>query len=434
MNNFAKRLCYLRKKCKLSQHQLGEFLQVTNKTVSKWELGKAKPSLDIMNKLSLIFNVDLNELISDEKKNTNINMIVITGGPCAGKSTALSWIQNEFTSKGYTVLFIGESATELFNSGINYEVCKTRIDFQTSLLRIQKEKEKIYYDVASKIVNKVLIVCDRGMLDSKAYLSNLEFQYLIKKMGTNEVELRDNYDAIFHLVTAAKGAEEFYTLENNTARKETVEEAIDIDDKIINAWTGHPHLRIIDNSTNFEEKMQKLINEISSFLGEPYHYEIERKYLIRYPNIRELENMNNCEKIEIIQTYLLSDNVDEEVRIRQRGKEGNYLYYKTTKNKISEIKRVETEKRLTKEEYLNLLMNADPKYRQIRKTRYCLTHDKISYEIDVYPFWKNEAILEIELKDEHDYVAFPKFINVIKEVTNDEKYKNISLAKINDFN
>ena len=64
--------------------------------------------------------------------------------------------------------------------------------------------------------------------------------------------------------------------------------------------------------------------------------------------------MKNCEKIEIIQTYLTSDN-DDEVRIRQRGKEGSYIYYKTIKKKISDVKRLEIEKRLSKEEYLTLL-------------------------------------------------------------------------------
>ena len=431
MNNykFGNKLYELRKSCKLSQSELGEMVGVTNKAVSKWEMGNAKPTIEIMNKLALIFNVKLDDLMSEEEKNTNINMIVITGGPCAGKSTALNWIHNEFTQRGYTVLFIGECATELINSGVKCNICKTKKDFQLAILRMQKTKEDLYYEAATKMSNKVLIVCDRGTLDGKAYLSELDFQCLMKIMNTNEVELRDNYDAVFHLMSAAKGAKDFYTFETNRARTETIEEAALLDDKIINAWTGHPHFRIIDNSTDFEGKMQRLINEIASFLGEPQSYEDERKYLIEYPNVKELENMSNCEKIEIIQTYLLSDN-NEEVRIRQRGKEGNYIYYKTIKKRISEAKKVETERRLTKEEYLNLLMNADPSYRQIRKTRYCLMYDKTYYVIDVYPFWKDRAIVEVDLKKEDENVVFPSFIKVIKDVTADINYEVYSLAKI----
>ncbi|MCD8120989.1 MAG: ATP-binding protein [Clostridiales bacterium] len=47
-----------------------------------------------------------------------ITKIVITGGPCAGKTTAMSWLQNEFTEKGYAVLFVPETATELIGGGV----------------------------------------------------------------------------------------------------------------------------------------------------------------------------------------------------------------------------------------------------------------------------------------------------------------------------
>ena len=58
------------------------------------------------------------------------------------------------------------------------------------------------------------------------------------------------------------------------------------------------------------------------------------------------------------------------MRVRQRGENGNYVYFLTTKRKLCGIKRIEIEKRLTKEEYLALLMDADTSKKQIRKTRY----------------------------------------------------------------
>lgn len=213
---------------------------------------------------------------------------------------------------------------------------------------------------------KVLIVCDRGVLDNKAYMTDEEFAAMLQYIGTNEVTLRDNYDAVFHLVTAAKGAEEFYTTANNTARTETVQQAAALDDKLIAAWTGHPHLRIIDNTLGFEDKMRQLISEIATFLGEPEHYEIERKFLIEYPDLEVLASLQNCQKVEIIQTYLKSENGDE-VRIRQRGSNGNYIYFETHKKLINGLKRIEVEHRLTKDEYLKRLMEADPSKRPIRK-------------------------------------------------------------------
>lgn len=74
-------------------------------------------------------------------------------------------------------------------------------------------------------------------------------------------------------------------------------------------------------------------------------------------------------------------------------------------------------------------MSADTSRRQIRKDRYCLTYENQYFEIDVYPFWTDKAIAEIELSDENAEIRFPDEIRVIKEVT-DDAYKNASLAKI----
>jgi CYTH domain-containing protein len=207
-----------------------------------------------------------------------------------------------------------------------------------------------------------------------------------------------------------------------------------MDRALVSAWTGHPHLRIIDNSTDFAEKLNRVIREISHFLGEPIYYEIERKFLIEYPDINMLESMPDCQKVEIIQTYLVSSDPEAEVRIRQRGKDGHYIYTKTEKRKVkgesaSAAKRIEVESRLNRAEYLTLLMEADTNLRQIRKTRYCLVHDRQYHEIDIYPFWNNQAILEVELTDENAPISIPDFIKVIREVTEEDAYKNYSLAK-----
>lgn len=428
---FGNYLYDLRKKAGLSQKELAWQLDVTNKAVSKWENGKCKPSTETLRKLAAVYGVSVDDLLERKRgsRTVEITKIVITGGPCAGKTTAMSWIQSNFTKLGYTVLFVPETATELITGGVAPWTCGTNADYQKCQMKLQLEKEKIFEQGASTMpVEKVLIVCDRGTLDNKAYMSSLDFSTVVSSLGCNEVELRDSYDAVFHLVTAAKGAEQFYTTANNAARTETVEQAAELDDKLIAAWTGHPHLRIIDNAAGFEDKLKKLIAEIAAFLGEPEPFEIERKFLIEYPDLEKLEKLPNCQRVEIIQTYLTAPE-GEESRVRQRGTDGNYIYIQTTKKKVTDLKRVEVERRLTKDEYLRLLMDADPDCRPIRKTRYCLTYDNQYFEIDVYPFWDDQAIVEIELNDENDEIRFPADIKVIKEVTEDDSFKNASLAK-----
>ena len=66
--------------------------------------------------------------------------IVITGGPCAGKSTAMSWIQNHFSEKGWTVLFVPETATEFISGGVAPWTCRTNADYQVIQMTLQREK------------------------------------------------------------------------------------------------------------------------------------------------------------------------------------------------------------------------------------------------------------------------------------------------------
>ena len=138
--------------------------------------------------------------------------------------------------------------------------------------------------------------------------------------------------------------------------------------------------------------------------------------------------MPNCTKVEIAQTYLKS-NDDVERRVRARGIDGNYMYYLTEKKKINNLKRVEVEKRLTQNEYLKLLMEQDNSLHTIHKTRYCLSNENEYYEIDIYPEWNNQAIMEVELNDENKKPNIPSFINVYKEVTDIDAYKNYNMAK-----
>lgn len=429
--DFGNYLYELRKQSNLTQRFVAYQLDVSDKAVSKWENGMSMPDLEKLKLLSSIYNVSLGDLLNnaDKKKEVKITKIVLTGGPCAGKTTALNWIDNYFSNRGYTVLFVPETATELISNGVAPWTCGSNYDYQKFQIKLQKVKEQIFEDASKTMKNdKILIVCDRGILDNKAYMKDAEFKQILKENKTTEVKERDSYDAIFHLVSAAKGKEEVYTLANNTARTETIEQAKEIDDKIISAWTGHPHLRIIDNSTDFEEKLEKLLKEISSFLGEPEPLEIERKYLIYFPNIKELEKLPNCTKVDITQTYLKSNDGTER-RIRARGINGDYVYYLTEKKKITGLKRIEVERRLTQDEYISLLMEADTKLHSIHKTRYCLSENNQYFEIDVYPEWDNQAIMEIELSDENEEIKIPYFIKVYKEVTDNDEYKNVNMAK-----
>ena len=367
--------------------------------------------------------------MTDAPRKQTITRIVITGGPCAGKTTAMSWIQNAFTQKGWLVLFVDETATQLSSGGAPWKLTRNNREYQYRVTQLMLAKEEVFTAVARTFeTDKVLVVCDRGALDNRAYMSDEEFRYVLEKLDTTEVELRDHYDAVFHLVAAAKGAEEFYTYANNAARYETVQEAVESDDRLIAAWTGHPHLRIIDNRYSFDEKMLALIREISSFLGEPRPMETKRKYLIARPDPAMLDSRPNCQRVEITQAYLRSEIPGETIRIRQRGRDGSYVYFKTRKRNV-DGRRIEMEERLTRHEFRDLMMQADPAYRTIRKDRWCLSENGLYYNIDLYPQWDDRALLEVELYSAGDEVRFPEGIDVIREVTGEKEFTNPYIAR-----
>ncbi len=358
-----------------------------------------------------------------------ITKIVVTGGVCGGKTTALASIRSAFNRLGYKVITVPEPATEFKSNGVLPWECASGEEYQWCQMKVQITREQCFERAARGMTDeKILIVCDRGMLDNKHYMTEDEFRRVIADLGFTELELRDSYDAVFHLVTAAKGAEAFYGNENNAARHETLEEAAEMDDDFIRVWTGHPHLRVIDNSTDFEGKMQRLIDEIATFLGVVAPYQIERKYLIKYPDIEWLEAQPHSQRVDIVQTYLRSDD-DHEIRVRDCS-DGRGHSYSLTEKSIDDDghKHLLRRQHLNQREYQNLLSQADPERRPIEKTRWCLMYNAQYFDIDLYPQWNDQAILKIELASEGDPINFPSELHVIREITRENAYRNSVMA------
>lgn len=353
--------------------------------------------------------------------------IVLTGGPCAGKTTALGYAAEKLREQGIEVITIEECATKLILSGKtpqtmgNYEFHKLLFE-----LELNEEIEKT--ELAKEMhCDRVVLLFDRGLLDNRAYVTQDEFDRYSSLNGKSEEVIRNSYDAVFHLVTAAKGAENHYCL-NNKARSEGIELARKLDEEVLAVWTGTPHLRVIDNSTSFDKKLDRLMTEIFAFLGIPKHFEIERKFLIEYPDLKLLLNIKTCRKIPITQAYLTTPD-EGYFRVRKRGEGNNAVYIKTVKIKISDIKRIEIENYISEKEYNDYLSHKEYVTGVISKDRYCIVWENSYYELDVYPFWSDKATLELELLSEEQSYVLPDFVKLIREVTFEKEYRNLALAQ-----
>lgn len=360
---------------------------------------------------------------------TQITKIVLTGGPCAGKTSALEYLSAKLGEYGVEVFEVQEQATALKNSGKTPENMGSfafhRLLFGNQLIHENEALKKA--EKSEK--GRALIICDRGLLDSRAYVTAEEFSRYSGEYGFNEDKLRSRYDAVFHLVTAADGAEEHYTLANNGARDEDLELARERDSAVLSLWVGAAHLRVIDNSTDFDGKLERLLSEVLAALGIPEPLEIERKFLMEYPDLDSLSKITACRRIPITQAYL---NTPEEgrFRVRKRGEGEGAVFIKTVKHKINDMKRIEIEDYISEEEYYDHLSRKEYVEGVISKDRWCFVWKSQYFELDVYPFWADRVTLEIELLGEDSEYKLPDFLTLIREVTTEKKYRNKWLASV----
>lgn len=156
--------------------------------------------------------------------------------------------------------------------------------------------------------------------------------------------------------------------------------------------------------------------------------EIERKYLIEYPDIIEIEKISGVKKYVITQTYLCGDDTTER-RVRKRESEVGTEYFYTEKSFITAVSRTENEISISKEEYELYLKNKSEDSETIEKTRYVIPCKDHMVEVDIYSFTNDYGIAETELSSESEQIDMPPYIKVIKEVTGIKEYSNSYIAK-----
>jgi CYTH domain-containing protein/predicted ATPase len=363
-----------------------------------------------------------------EMLNQRTRRIVLTGGPSAGKTTALAYMSNWCTEHGYTPLIVPEAATVLIGGGLN----PIRPEFQNAVFTYVDTMERIFEESAQELIKtgaKPVIICDRGRKDQEAYMGRDAFDRMCAERGVSSVMARDEYyDGVIFLRSAANGAEEFYGNANNATRYESLEEARALDNRTLDAWVGTPHLFVIENNKNesFDMKMSKTVATLARILGEPEPVETERKFIVSNFNRSSLPTHSVA--IDIVQTYLVSTQGHAE-RVRARGQNNQWVFTHTIKEQKSAGVSIERERIITEREYTNLLIRRDAERIVIHKTRYCFTHEGHYCELDV--FSKTHAglvILEIEVSEDDRKVTVPPYLGIVEEVTEDADYSNYALA------
>lgn len=370
--------------------------------------------------------------------------IVLTGGPCGGKTTALARLSTYLKERGFEVGTAPEAFTLLMTNGISFDFfntpdmpCTIQESVMTSQIALEDSMEKILRHRGKPAV----LLCDRGLMDGMAYLPSKDWQALLERRNiASVVDIREQrYNAVFHLVTAAQGAERYYTLENNQARTETPEEARKQDECTRGAWLGHPKLYVFDNNNvDFEAKLQNLIDAAAKLVGLPTNLQRNRKnkfLLKRRPDLSNFPVDVQYQEFDIEKVYLYDDedmNINTEdldsnrsafseeysfVRKRTYGKnKSNHVantFGHTTVRKIRDTeKEIEVKRIISIREYNAAIKTADTNRRVIQQTRISFLWQTQSFVVHIYNAPVNDVCLLYCQVEGDSPVELPPFLDV----------------------
>lgn len=371
--------------------------------------------------------------------------VCLTGGPCSGKTTALTTLMEKFSTE-FIVYCIPELATMTFSSGVTIIpeefTPTTHKTFIQAMMQAQMDLEKYYESIASIQSRPVLLIVDRGTVDNFGYCSAEVQAAILESTGWNMNYLRnERYDLVIHMVTAAFGAEEFYTLESNTARYETVEQAISVDSNLRREWLGHPNLHIIDNSEKgFAPKIDRVIRAVSGLVKVPINEFVTKYLLTKQYSIEELPANIKFEKFHDQITYLVSNDKETKTWIIKRTYNGSpFPIFISVSRKLSKnpSHRIEKRKLLTEKVYYDYVGQMDPKTFTINKDiiafYYAKEHNILYYMIENIDVDGRKLCILRTLHDVEnaDNAYVPEFLDAQKDVTDVQEYHTYMMAKKN---
>ncbi|XP_022835819.1 TRPL translocation defect protein 14-like [Spodoptera litura] len=96
--------------------------------------------------------------------------LVLTGGPCGGKTTGQSRLCTFFENLGWKVFRVPETANVLLSGGIKFADLSAdeAMKFQENLLRTMIQIENTFFELGRTCQRDCLIICDRGAMDASA--------------------------------------------------------------------------------------------------------------------------------------------------------------------------------------------------------------------------------------------------------------------------
>jgi predicted ATPase len=191
----------------------------------------------------------------DDRSAAAPRLIVVTGGPGAGKTAVLEMVRRSFCSH---VGVLPEAASIVFGGGFpRLPASPWRQGAQRAIYHVQRALE----DASTAAGGAAVVLCDRGTIDGQAYW--VPPGSLWDVVGTTRERELARYSAVFHLRTPRP--EHGYN-QKNSLRVETAAEAAAIDDRIAAAWADHPRRFFVESRPEFLDKVRATLELIRAEL------------------------------------------------------------------------------------------------------------------------------------------------------------------------
>lgn len=194
----------------------------------------------------------------------NIIKIVITGGPCAGKTKSIELLKQYYESNGKNVFIIPETSTEIIRMGFKWWNKSVPVNvYQKLIFKYQLEKENIVLDtIINSNIDNVVVLFDRGLLDGKAYMKSEDYDRMIMDYNLSYNDLYNRYDIVLYLQSVAIKYPELFSDENNELRKSNLLQAINFDKQVKHIWAPHKKFIEIESYISYENKKHAILQKI----------------------------------------------------------------------------------------------------------------------------------------------------------------------------
>lgn len=189
-------------------------------------------------------------------------IVVVSGGPCAGKTTLLEQLPAAAQVLSKTITIMPEVATQLIQEGVDFSwlaahdrpaylnvqrrIIREELDFVTSALKHYRGTDTV-------------ILLDRGISDTFSYMTSHEARTLAAEHSKTPHQLGyDNTDRVVYLPSLALSNPAAYDIHkgSNAGRYEAASEAAITCRRTLEQWAQHPELHIAD-SPDFTDKLRR---------------------------------------------------------------------------------------------------------------------------------------------------------------------------------